>query len=460
MSVWDGGGGGPADRLETHLTACMVCMHRTEAPKFCGMFSLVALVSTASAADWSPVDLQLDRFRFLPKLAFSVGDRTGRRHSHVKGGQSMRTRMVMASSSKFPAALAVAGAVQAGALDFDTPAHAVFKPWWTSDPADNRSLVTLRHLLTLTSGLVSDDFSSCSIPCLSLNPLSNASRYDPEDCAKEIYELGPWRAPPGVLWSYHSLHLQLAGAMAARASNTTLRALLETQLLHRVAMPRSFWLGYPNPHLAAAMVSCADDYDALLHAVLTYRLWDRSVIDEMERDVYVTFPGLRPARNKKDEQLEFYGHYSMCTYYECIAQSWSERCAKASVHADPGAFGYWPLIDRQKQYYMQIATERHVSLPAWATRQLNVTTAQVAALPAICVSPLRFEIQPGVERSLGLPPSSPPQAGLNASMKLLCWLAAQRPVGGGDGAVEEMSLEGGDDGEEGRLMEQLWEAGF
>ena len=230
----------------------------------------VFVIGALASADWAPVQHLMDRFAFLPKMAFTAGTTSGRPHTSTTGGFTMSTRNVMASASKFPAALAVAGAVQAKHLGFDTPAHAVF-PWWTADPADNRSAVTLRHLLTLTSGLVSDDFSSCGMPCLDISPppLGNATKYTPEECAREIYDRGPWRASPGEVWSYHSLHLQLAGAMAAKAAKMTVGELLDTFLLRKLQMNSSFWLWQKtNPHLAAMLVSTGDDYDRLLNAAL------------------------------------------------------------------------------------------------------------------------------------------------------------------------------------------------
>jgi len=40
------------------------------------------------------------------------------------------------------------------------------------------------------------------------------------------------------------------------------------------------------------------------------------------------------------QSILFYGHYSMCWFYECVAQPWSKWCAAADVHSDPGASIY------------------------------------------------------------------------------------------------------------------------
>ena len=244
---------------------------------------------------WGEVDRIIGNFSFLPHVSFSAGDASGRKHTFEKGRLTMSSRLILASSSKFPAALAIAGVVSDGILTFDTPIRHVFD-WWTNDPSDMKYGVTLRHLLTFTSGLVSTaDPGVAGTRCLIFGLV-----YTLEECAREIYTSGPWQSSPGKVWSYHSLHLQLAGAMASKASGLPIKELLEKYLLRKLGMTRSFWIGYPNPHLAAAMVSTGDDYDALLRGVLDYSVANKSIVDELEKDVFAFYPGLMPAPDAKD----------------------------------------------------------------------------------------------------------------------------------------------------------------
>lgn len=406
----------------------------------CCKFVLVLLaLSTAANADeghaaWKAVDFLISNFSFIPSMAFSAGDATGRRHSFVKGTKvTMTSEIIMASSSKFPAAVAIAGAVVDGYLSFDTKANEVFK-WWTKDQSDVRSNVTLHHLLTFTSGMVSSDFADCGTKCLSL---ANASQYHPEQCAREIYEefayhgKGNTWVEPGTIWSYHSNHLQIAGAMAAKAAGVTVRGLIEKYLTTPLGMTSTFWLGYPNPHLAASMVTTGDDYDKLLQAVLTYKIAPKSVIDQMEEDAYRYYPGLQFSPYPKDVNLGFYGHYSMCTYFECVSQQWGPSCEAAGVHADPGAFGYWPLIDRSKGYYMQLVVFRPVSFPEDIMKKYHLTQDSLAALPGHCTSPLRFETGYFVEQALGKNASSSSEGHVAMAdpdpLAFFCKLAEQYP---------------------------------
>jgi CubicO group peptidase (beta-lactamase class C family) len=399
------------------------------------LLGLCLLTATRAYSDWDVVDYLISNFSFIPSMGFSAGDASGRKHTFVKGTQvTMDTDIIMASSSKFPAAIAIAGAVVDGHLSFDTKANEVF-PWWTTDYSDVRSNVTLAHLLTFTSGMISSDFADCGTKCLSL---PNASQYDPEDCAREIYEefayhgKGNVWVAPGTVWSYHSNHLQIAGPMAAKAAGLTVQGLIEKYLTKKLGLKKTMWLGYPNPHLAASMLTTGNDYDTLLQAVLTYKIAPKEIIDQMELDAYRRYPGLVFSPYPKDINLGFYGHYSMGTYFECINQQWGPACENAGVHADPGAFGYWPLIDRSKGYYMQLVVFRPVQFPDDVMKKYGLTQDSLAALPGHCTSPLRFETGYFVERALGVNTTETSRASLGADpdpdpLAPFCKLAEKYP---------------------------------
>ena len=121
----------------------------------------------------------------------------------------MDRSITLASASKFPAAVAVAGAVENGFLTFDTKVCEVFE-WWSCDSSDLRSGVTLRHLLSFTSGFYNADAGGGSILCVS--PPESAL-FTPEDCAKDIYHKQPFLYAPGTTFAYHILHLQVIKAL-------------------------------------------------------------------------------------------------------------------------------------------------------------------------------------------------------------------------------------------------------
>eukprot|EP00965_Chrysotila_dentata_P196507 6177618-Pleurochrysis_carterae.AAC.4 len=343
------------------------------------------------------------------------------------------------------------------------------------------------------------DTRACLAACASSAAHKVASCCFDLRSARDIYEQGPWMVQPGTQWSYHSLHLQIAGVMAAKAAGLSVQQLLRKYLLDRLNMTSSHWIGNrrgvddPNPHLAAAFMSTGDDYDKLLRvrspghalcvracakarpqrrrivvavatarrlaqmrcacqypphlclnsvvalpriflsssvsltlqAVLSYSIATKEIIDEMEIDAYRAFPKLATANDPKDKGLLIYGHYSMCTYFECVNQPWSNACEKRGIHADPGALGYWPLIHRSKGYYMQLVVSKQVKLPPDVMKKYNVSKALVAALSAQCVAPLRFSLAVSVETALGLNASAPvPMPPQRYPVKQLCKLAS------------------------------------
>mmetsp|Transcript_100767 Transcript_100767/g.280686 ORF Transcript_100767/g.280686 Transcript_100767/m.280686 type:complete len:425 (+) Transcript_100767:67-1341(+) len=298
---------------------------------------------------WAIVRSILEGYFPMQNLAFSAGDASGRKFAFQKGRTAMADQMPVASSSKLPAALAIVGSVADGRLSLDTFAHEVW-PWWTADPLDRRSRVTLRRLLSFTSGFSAPDGGD-SPPCL---VSAIGSSYTSEACAREIYEQVPFEFEPGSTWVYSSFHLQVAGAMAASAANLSVQELLHRYLIGPLNLTSTYWTGGDNPILAGSLVITGNDYDKVLHAYLAYSVIPKELADEMERDY------LEPPVQIADSSatlVKLLGHYSMCTFFECVPPklaAFTPACKKANIHADPGLFGYYPLVDRARGTYMQV----------------------------------------------------------------------------------------------------------
>ena len=326
-------------------------------------------------------------------FVFTAGNASGRQFTYERGHKASQRRL-LASASKFPAALAIAGAVADGHLTFDTHAHEVFS-WWSASPTDPRSAVTLRQLLSFTSGFYWDNPSSGAAKCMS--SLDGSIIYSPEECAKQIYELAPFKFKAGSTFAYNSFHLQIAGAMAAKAAGISLQQLLHKYLIDKLQLKRTEWLLGQNPQLAAGMASTADDYDVILRAYMAYELVPKAVADEMERD-YLSPPFASQVCDWCDSLTDYFGHYSMSNWYECLHSwsggatsntSWTARCARDRIHMDLGLFGWYPLMDRKKGVYFQIA-------------QMVVAALNDTENPGcIGATLLRLQVKPAVDRALG-----------------------------------------------------------
>ena len=116
---------------------------------------LLSPLTYGIAADWSSLKDGLDAWAALDlecPFGVSAGDASGTLFRWESRNFSLdATRMAGASLSKWPAAVMVSGLVANGTLSFDDLASKHL-PFWTRDQADTRSRVTLRHLLTFTSG--------------------------------------------------------------------------------------------------------------------------------------------------------------------------------------------------------------------------------------------------------------------------------------------------------------------
>lgn len=366
----------------------------------------------AVADDWADVEHILSSFKNLTNgtacpgckgFAFTAGDATGRKYSFEKE-TTLSQPLLMASASKFPAAVAISGAVADGHLTFDTYAHQVFS-WWTDDPSDLRSGVTLRQLLSFRSGIYWPDPSSGNCSCMGI---AGGFLFTAEACARQIYEQAPFKFAPGTTFAYNSFHLQVAGAMAAKAANLSVQELLHKYLIDKLQLNHTGWLFGRNPQLAAGMHTTGEDYDRILQSYIAYEVLPESIASQMEIDYLANGTKVCDWCTELTGSL---GDYSMCNWYECIRDNislpFSEKCRIAKVHNDAGLFGYYPLFDRAKNMYMQIVQSVIVGLNA---TNYGVNNALV----------LRQLVKPSVDKALGSPDPIPPspQRASAASMML------------------------------------------
>ena len=403
---------------------------------------IVALASATdpAAGHWPVLTAQLEAWTGVTDFSMTVGNASARLFTFERGdaakGGKLDHKILMASASKFPAATAIAGAVADGHLTFDTKASEVF-PWWSSDAADPRSGVTLRTLLSFTSGFYwYDADGSSAVACLT-PPASLLIK--PEKCAEEIYKKAPFPFAAGSTFSYNSFHLQLAGAMAAKAAGLTVVELLDKYLIKKLGMTDTSWLVGQNPMLAAGMQTTGNDYDKFLRAYLSYEHLPKAVADEMERD-YCSAPYATAVANSSAGLVGYLGHYSMCNWYECLENfdqdddwhnaTFPPACKDARIHMDAGLFGYYPLVDRPRGYYMQVVQSQVVPLT-----NLNVTQTAID---------LRVAAKPTVDWCAGKGPKPPT---FEASPEAVARAARLRAHGGAyAGTLHNAAARGADAG--------------
>ncbi len=172
------------------------------------------------------------------------------------GGYSDATRIPIASASKWVSALVLARLVERGTLRWDS----TIGEWWPTAPADKRA-ITLAQLFSHTSGLPGDE-SGCIA-----NPLTTL-----QACASQILA-GPMIAAPGSTFAYGGLSMQVAGAMAERATGLGWDVLFARELTTPLALTATdFGLNstapgivtVPNPRIAGGVRSTLSDYRTLM----------------------------------------------------------------------------------------------------------------------------------------------------------------------------------------------------
>lgn len=238
---------------------------------------------------WVAVKAILNRYSML---GFTVGT-SKKRHFKFSNFRSSDAVSPGMSIGKWPAAVAIAGVVSEGLLSFDTKCGEVWE-WWSKDPNDPRSRVTLRHLLSFTSGfgatagdpLHAGGHNPITVPCLT-TAFPGQSPWPLSLCAQQIYtNVGAFGIDePGTAWSYNNYHIQLALAMAAEKTGLTGREFMQKYLHEPYGMNSTWWTGGWNPFMAGGIMSNSDDMDSFIRKVLGHRVLKPEVALEMDQEV-------------------------------------------------------------------------------------------------------------------------------------------------------------------------------
>lgn len=127
-------------------------------------------------------------------------------------GHTSTSPWYWASAGKTLTSTAVGIAQQQGLLDIDNPVSDYLGEGWTNLTGEQESAITVKHLLTMTSGL--DD-------------AANGDCTDPE-CLEYL-------APAGTRWAYDNVYVVLQNVVAA-ASGQTWAAYFDANIKNRIGM--------------------------------------------------------------------------------------------------------------------------------------------------------------------------------------------------------------------------------
>lgn len=255
------------------------------------------------------------------------------------GDFSPARRVPVASASKLVAGAVIFGVIGRGLLSLDSTTGEVLG--WRGA----RGTITLRHLLSFTSGLAPE--AACTFnAALTL-----------AQCVDQIRDgAAALRAAPGTRFDYGSTHLHVAARMAEVASGNSWNALYAELLAVPLglAAETTFYtaparrLGTSNPRIAGGLVASIDEYARILALVFHrgvyggVRYAPQALFDAQAVQPYPGATiGVSPFANLG---LDF--RYGLAAWLEC-----STPVGACSTLSSPGAFGFTPWFDRAAGYY-------------------------------------------------------------------------------------------------------------
>lgn len=292
--------------------------------------------------NFTPLIAAVNRSSFA-NVYIAVGTRSGKIFEYQKGTQTATAITPIASASKLFSGAAIMRLVDAGVMNLDDNPQR-YLPYWTSNPTDPRSRVTLQHLLSFTSGFNRPENGA---GCITDGAVTLA------DCARDIYT-GNVQTTPGSAFSYGPDHLQIAAAMAESATGKSWTTLFREQVANPVGMTATFYStpSASNPRIAGGVTSTANDSARLLQAMLDgslIRQRDTFIMPRTAGLVVVTTPDASTA----------YGQwlYAFGAWRECDDTPFSTACTNQPILSSPGAFGWTPWVDFNRGYWGLIATQ-------------------------------------------------------------------------------------------------------
>ena len=362
------------------------------------MLLLAGLVVAAGASfarppgDFGPVDAALAALvdgQGLPGASLRVSTGAGEVHRRHLGAYDDTTRVPIASASKWLSALAIARRVERGELRWDTTVGEHFP----DAPAATRA-ITLAQLYSHTSGIGIDDAA-----CLSRRDL------DLQACAAQILQ-APLAWPPGTTFAYGGNSMQVAGAMAERASGQRWDALFIADVVQPLGLTGTDWTAgatgsahvpNPNPRIAGGARSTLDDYGRVVDMVLAGGLvGDTPYLsaDTLARMALDRTRGLVIAHSPAPAGFG----YGLGQWVEA-----RDAGGATTRVSSPGAFGFTPWVDWRNGSAGVIVV--HGSGPAMRDELLAIEYRAILAAP-----PFRRELAVPPPRRAATVPNPPPPA--------------------------------------------------
>ncbi len=288
----------------------------------------------------SEIMSDLNIFETDTDFTLIIKSENGNTFTHSTGNSSETVEYESASTSKLVTAVIILSFVKEGILSLEDHPQDYISSWPTTG---NLSSIQLKHLLSFTSGLANEPL------CINLG----GSNF--ETCVGNIATRNNDSTTPGEEFYYSGSHLQVAGLMAIKASGLLSWQDVFEQFQSETGLLSSARYDLPsseNPRLGGGMHWTAEEYLEFLEAlykedILTTELINQMTSDQINEATVEYSPII--------EAIEEDWHYGFGNWIECHANPYN--CTKTTRISSPGAYGAYPFIDYENNYYGIVARQ-------------------------------------------------------------------------------------------------------
>ncbi|HUX40087.1 MAG TPA: serine hydrolase domain-containing protein [Rectinemataceae bacterium] len=297
----------------------------------------------------------------------------GKSFSYSRGSSTAMTSYESASTSKLVTAVVILSLVDRGVGGLSLDSKAADLLGWTVPAGNPASQMTLRHLLSFTSGFWDE-------PAIINSPTATFAQ-----SVQAIYDTNiTENTIPGSQFYYASTHLQIAGMMAIWAGGFADWTAVFNDFKSRTGLFAHSVYDLPsttNPRLAGGMHWTAEDYLAFLRALYKGQILSSTMSAELwasQRGTgTVTYS---PVLDKLGEDWA----YAFGNWVECPSANF-DASATTGRNSSPGAYGAYPFIDFRRGYFGILARQGALgTFPNGVNlfRTVQDTAAQWAVAPS------------------------------------------------------------------------------
>jgi CubicO group peptidase (beta-lactamase class C family) len=309
----------------------------------------------APTAAWTPVTaaIQAAQSEFPNGVCVEVATPAGVVYSQGFGGFTNGDAVLVASASKWVTSTVLMRLVDQGILSLETQTKALLvdrsgHPW-----AGNMGEITLRQLLSFTSGISGDDSSSENV-LITL-----------DEAVERIYDDDSATASaPGSYFYYGNTHMRIAARMAEVATGKSWGQLFDEQLRTPLGFASTsiYSGGGPNPNPAGGLKCTGLEYMRFLAMQLrggldgTQLILSPGAITAQRTDGYASTTTI--SYSPYMEALGKSYHYALGNWLETARGGAPSASDPVLRYSSTGTFGWAPWVAADGSYAAIVMTQQ------------------------------------------------------------------------------------------------------